>query len=697
MILRKIILENFRQIYGKQEISFALPGPRNVTVILGQNGAGKTTLLNSFLWCLYDKLDMENADEIVCHKAVQEVAIGDKVATEVTLVLQDGPKSFTVKRRVTYRKLDGGKVDEVGSPEFRVDVMDEKGVSAPAGDPKQLVQQMLPVDLCRFFFFRGEDMEALAAQRSAKELKDGVAEFLNFTMLDRAIKDLERVGKGFEDELRANAVGDMKRITEEIAALEEERLDSLSRLETERKNVQAQEAQKDETEKQLAESEEARPILERKIELVSQKTSLEKAEEEHRRGLAALLSRDGYLWKTDDVLRVPVKLSDEAIQRGEIPAKIKPKFVDDLLESGKCVCGRPLDADAKGHLITWRGMTGLVQHEEAINALRNAIVRLQSRRERVRSDGVTLRTEWAKTKESIRKAVEEISALDSDLEGKDFKIDEIRATQTRLRKLNDDLRQRAADVARAEDALNEIDLKLDGLRADRDRLAKVNEKTGIFQRRFAATRKVIAALTKMREGWLGIVQQYLDGQLKRNWERVAQLDRLVEVTPEFRLGIKERGPDSNWITSAPSSANRRALALCFVSALIKLASDIRTEMKKKQDETKRLQMFQGGEYPLVMDAPFAHMDKHFKQSVPAGLREVVPQVIILSNSDQWGGDVEGVLHGAVGQAYILELHIPGGEEAGASVSFGGKNLDYVVGEQDATTDWSVIREVTHER
>ena len=115
----------------------------------------------------------------------------------------------------------------------------------------------------------------------------------------------------------------------------------------------------------------------------------------------------------------------------------------------------------------------------------------------------------------------------------------------------------------------------------------------------------------MREGWLGIVQEYLDGQLKRNWARVAQLDRLVEFTSEFRLGIKERGPDSNWITSAPSSANRRALALSFVSALIKLASDIRAEIRKKPDDPKRLQMFQGGEYPLVMDAPFAHIGSAF--------------------------------------------------------------------------------------
>lgn len=693
MILRKLIIENFRQVYGKHEVSFALPGARNVTVVLGQNGAGKTTLLNSFLWCLYNRLDMENPDEIVCHKAVQDVTIGEKVSAEVTLLVQDGLKSLTIKRRVTYRKLDGGKIEEVGAPEFRIDVMDEKGVTTPAADPKQLVQQMLPVGLCRFFFFRGEDMEALAAQSAAEELEKGVSEFLNFTMLDRAIKDLERVGKTFEDELRANAVGDIKRITEEIAALEEERLDSVSRLESQRKNVQALETQRDETEKQLAESEEARPLLEKKSELVAQKTSLERMEDEQRRGLAAIISRDGFLWKADEVLQLPVRLADEAVKRGEIPAKIKPKFVDDLIESGKCVCGRSLDDHAKEHLLEWRGVTGLVQHEEAISALRNATLRLQSRRERVRTDCAGMRTKWARTKESIRKTVEEISKLDSELEGKDFKIEEIRATQTRLRKINDDLRQRAADVTRAEDSLNEIDRKLEVLRADRERKARENEKTELFERRFAATRKVVAALTKMREGWLGIVQSYLDGQLKANWERVAQLDRLVEFTSEFRLGIKEPGPDSNWITSAPSSANRRALALCFVSALIKLASDIRAELKKKPEDAQKLQMFQGGEYPLVMDAPFAHMDRHFKQTVPAGLRMVVPQVIILSNSDQWGGDVEGVLSGAVGQAYVLELHLPGDEDDGSSVTFGGKTLDYVVAERDATMDWTLIREV----
>ena len=115
-------------------------------------------------------------------------------------------------------------------------------------------------------------------------------------------------------------------------------------------------------------------------------------------------------------------------KRGEIPAKIKPKFVDDLIESGKCVCGQPLDEQAKEHLLTWRGRPGSSSTKRRSTPFGTRHPPAE-RRERVRTDCASLRTEWAKTKESIQKTVEEISAIDSDLEGKDFKIDEIRALQ----------------------------------------------------------------------------------------------------------------------------------------------------------------------------------------------------------------------------------------------------------------------------
>jgi DNA sulfur modification protein DndD len=116
--------------------------------------------------------------------------------------------------------------------------------------------------------------------------------------------------------------------------------------------------------------------------------------------------------------------------------------------------------------------------------------------------------------------------------------------------------------------------------------------------------------------------------------------------------------------------------------------------RQKAEQGRRQQVFQGGDYPLVMDAPFATMDTHLKRSVPSGLRSIVPQMVILTNYGQWAGEVEEVLRRHVGAAFVLKLHNPGDPASGNKVPWIDTQIDYVVPEPDATTDWTVIREVS---
>lgn len=691
MILRQIELVNFRQLFGSNTIRFAPLGKRNVTVILGQNGAGKTTLLNAFLWCFYERLDVENQEEVLCHRAVHTAMIGDSIPLSVTVVFTDGQASYTVTRKGVYQKLDGGAIEEIRAVEFRIDITDSDGNTTKAQDPKQLIQQILPEKLSRFFFFRGEEMETLALQSSGKKLSDGVSEFLNFTLLDQAIRHLKQVGGDFEAELNKIATGDMKRIEEEISALNEDS-DSLSAvLDTQQANVAELLKSRDAIERQLSEADEVRPYLERKSELIQRKKDLRHQENQNRVELAKVISRNGFLVGSSWILDTFSKLAAAAVKAGELPAKIKPRFVDDLLNTGVCVCGNSLDTNAREHLMQWRGKVGLAALEESINLADKAISVLGSRRNDFDNDLLAARTAWSKTKQQIAQVTGEISAVDSDLEGKDFGLDYVQSLQNKLRSINDEITKQSVSKQRAEDALQKVSGKLEELRNHRKRLAKDQTEAQVIERRFSATQSVVKTLATLRSSWLMIVQEYLNGQLGANWKRVAQLERLVEFTEAFQLSIKERGPDGTWVTSAPSSANLRALALCFVSALIKLASEIGKE--ESMSEVRRQQPFQGGDYPIVMDAPFATMDAHFKRTIPLGLREVVPQMVLMTNYDQWEGEVETVLQPVVGSAYVLELHTPGDESTDVSIEFGGDTLDYVVGETDVETDWSVIKEV----
>src|SRR5690554_656931 len=53
MLIRKIILKNFRQYYDENTITLSTDEKKNVTVIRGENGVGKTALLNSIKWAFF--------------------------------------------------------------------------------------------------------------------------------------------------------------------------------------------------------------------------------------------------------------------------------------------------------------------------------------------------------------------------------------------------------------------------------------------------------------------------------------------------------------------------------------------------------------------------------------------------------------------------------------------------------------------
>ena len=63
MILRKLILENFRQFKGLQEIVFERDLP-NITIIYGENGRGKTGLFRALLFGLFDDRKLSQDDNI---------------------------------------------------------------------------------------------------------------------------------------------------------------------------------------------------------------------------------------------------------------------------------------------------------------------------------------------------------------------------------------------------------------------------------------------------------------------------------------------------------------------------------------------------------------------------------------------------------------------------------------------------------
>lgn len=690
MILRRIKVSDFRQLAGHNEIGFAPPGDHSVTVVLGENGSGKTTLLNAFLWCLYNRVELENPGEIVSHKAVQDAPIGGEVAAEVTVIFDAHGESYTATRSIRFRKLEGGRLEPLPVPAFRVDIIRGNGESETAQDPIQVINQLLPEELTGFFFFRGEDMEALALQGSASKLQEGVETFLDFTVIDRAIKHLNEVRSDFEKDLAKIARGDVKELTDAIAVVESNLNEATARVAENQANLLALQSHQAEIDRELLALDVTRPLLENKARLEGEEATLRTQRGERRTLIARILSDDGFTWVFSDALSEPLKLAQAAVQRGDLPAKIKPRFVDDLLEAGRCICGTDLSPEQRSVLEEWKGHAGLAELEAAVDGMRGSIRYLEERRSRSLDQLRVQRTELALAEQRLHQVAGELSAIDSELKGKNFGIDHIHKLQQALRKVQDDVVDTRVAIQRSKDHIEELKENLETLQSERKAKSKEQAEVQVIERRIEAMQAVGQRLEEVRRRWSMMVQEYLDEELKNTWRRIAQLDRLVEFTPEFRLSIKEIGGDGTWRTSAPSSANLRAVALSFIAALIKLAA----AMEEDEGDRAALTPFRGGKYPLVMDAPFATMDTDFKSRVPLGLRAVVPQLVVFSSYDQWTGEVETALGPNVGAKYVLELHRPGDTDSGKTVNFGDRPVDYVVAEPNTHIDWSEIQEVS---
>jgi len=103
MKLERIIIENFRQYFGRQKLTFPKDSQRNVTVIHGVNGAGKTSLFLAINWCLYGE-GVSNVGELISKEAISRAKPGEIVHSSVELSFTHNGERYLVSRRLRGAK-----------------------------------------------------------------------------------------------------------------------------------------------------------------------------------------------------------------------------------------------------------------------------------------------------------------------------------------------------------------------------------------------------------------------------------------------------------------------------------------------------------------------------------------------------------------------------------------------------------------
>src|SRR6056297_930886 len=231
MIIKKIILNNFRQFKGKQEITFSYDKEKNVTVILSdKNGAGKTTLLESFNWCFYRNLNLPNSKEILTREVADSLDEGKYTSAYVEIHINHKNHDYIVKRENIYQR----NFEKIKREERNFTMKMKKFDGTLKNIDTKEIENIIPEELSTYFFFDGERIENLSEEnrQGKKDISDAVKGILGLDVLFNANKHLDKIIKEYDNEYDDENNEMMKKLKAEFEKLESEKKEYEKLVET---------------------------------------------------------------------------------------------------------------------------------------------------------------------------------------------------------------------------------------------------------------------------------------------------------------------------------------------------------------------------------------------------------------------------------------------------------------------------------
>ncbi len=663
MILERLIMENFRQFRGRQEIVFSDLRQRNVTLIHAENGFGKTTLLKALLWCLYGRgglmgddgleEDFEKPDLILHEGLAHQARDPESLMATVKLTFRHDENRYILTRCLTLaqQQLDPRRTT------VTLEVMQD-GQTFKQERPQQRIQAIIPDGIRRFLFFNGERINYLAMERNSGQVTEAIHQMLGLKLLQTTIDDLKNSSvRGRLRGEQKEATSDEKRVLlDRQSALEAE----IQTLEDQRRqfqqNLAALGRELESVDNKLAANREAHELQNKRIRLTNEKQDHQRRLTEVTQQLAKLVSEDGYTLFTPELVTRGRAIVGRLRGENKIPARVLNTFIEELLDHRICICTRTLvegsqERAAVERLLTFAGdqefnnAVGALDH--AIGLLQGAVAQTQQRLRKLNTDRLELRRE-------IRNREEEINEIHQQLgDKKDEEVQQLEQHRHRLQLDRDNQLSRQGGLE------NKIDSTRQDLKALEDQIRQFEDKeeaAARAQRRVNAVEKCIGLLDEILKAETKALRPLLNGEIDRHFRMIIDRDYWAELTDDYTLRIRKKvgsGEDNiTEIDAALSTGQRTVTSLVFIASLVSLAS-------RRADIPTILKGLDGSAYPVVIDSPFGSLSM-FRQGVAKYIPELAPQVMLLVSPEQYDGQVEKALNKSdrVGKRYYLAYHGP---------------------------------------
>lgn len=631
MFLKKIILKNFRQFYGEQEIVFSVDRKKNVTLIHAENGVGKTTLLNALLWCFYKDLTarFENPDKIVSNQAVEE----DDFEASVEISFEHDGNDYLVSR----------KINEKFSEEQFDAFLIKKGNYEKLSNPTVFVESVVPKEMSRYFFFDGEYAETFSSKKNKNVVRTAVESMLGCNTAIQAASDLDAIKKSLEKEIAALTKNNQSEtFQKQIDKLEEQTRAEEADIIVLDQNLEVADTASKEILEKLRNSEGAKEIQQKRDRLEKQKEKAETKKEKVEASRVRWI--DGF--STGLLSNKASNACEDIIEasniKGQIPSKIAETFVNDILQRKVSICGRPFEAGSKEEtaIKTLLAEAGTAVMSDRLMDIRKRMGILEKSKDVALQEFQDFSTQLEALNAEIDDYEAQIKECSAQLQ--DSNVREIAEREQAYERKREEINELTAKKARLQKGCEDREVAIKDLRIKRDRLLAHDERAKGLQKKVklldATSERLKAELDKYREESRKIIISKVNSIL----QETARRNYFADIDESFNLDMfygETKTP------VAKSSGENQLLSLAFIASLVSFAAD-------RREEAKQL-LKPGTMAPLMLDSPFGQLDPSYRQSTAEFLPTLAGQVVLLVSKTQGDDDVIDALGEKIGAEYVL--------------------------------------------
>ena len=629
MLLKSIKLENFRQ-FRNESIDFAQGDDgKNVTIIIGENGSGKTTFAQAFFWCMYGETEFQ--DKIMLNKAViKDLKPEETRNVKVELILQHGDVEYTLTREQAYQREYSGRL-KVGNTILNIAKKDDSGNTEyiRRTQCESVVQDILPKELSRYFFFDGERIEKMSKDisnsKKSADFAEAVKGLLGLNAMYSAIQHFNpryknSVISSYDSSYDAHSNAKIKEYTQQIERCKDKIAGIDARLEELENQIEQASARKKDKEIEITHYAEGEKLQKEKEELSRKIYNVNSSRSNFVKEICRDFNRNMSNFFSVKLIGDSLNfLADKDFTGKDIPY-MHAKTIEYLLQQKICICGTHLDEGTAAYDKVKELIAFLPP--QSISTTISDFKKMSTRR----LDNYPNLYELVKEKMTvISKQDEELDKLNDDLQRIEEKLSG-ENVQEKVRAINMEIKQCDRIIRESRDEINRKNRERGGLeqsleRADSERrqLTLLDDKNKQIEIYKTYAQRIYEELLQVYETSEDEIRIRLQTTINEIFKQIYEGGLSLNIDEKYRINVYGEDAVGDVETSTAQSI---AVIFAFITGIIKMAR----ENRNATDDNAKL--LSSEPYPLVMDAPLSAFDKRRIKTVCQALPNTAEQVII---------------------------------------------------------------------